>query len=53
MLRLQWAVAAAILGGIDKCFAAEPIPDDVWQRMQASSGVVTGQPVRITSISRL
>ena len=21
-------------GGVDKCFAAEPIPDDVWQRMQ-------------------
>ena len=22
-------------GGIDKCFAAEPIPDGVWARMQA------------------
>ena len=75
MLRLQWAVVAAILccsgivlsscndssenmtsdltplaawqagkvvtaeavsdyGGVDKCFAAEPIPDGVWQSMQ-------------------
>ena len=24
-------------GGIDKCFAAEPIPDGVWQRMQGKS----------------
>ena len=24
-------------GGIDKCFAAEPIPDDVWQLMQGKS----------------
>ena len=24
-------------GGIDKCFAAEPIPDDVWKRMQGKS----------------
>ena len=24
-------------GGIDKCFAAEPIPDNVWQRMQGKT----------------
>ena len=24
-------------GGIDKCFAAEPIPDDVWERMQGKT----------------
>ena len=24
-------------GGIDKCFAAESIPDEVWQRMQGKS----------------
>ena len=24
-------------GGIDKCFAAEPIPDGVWQRMQGKT----------------
>ena len=30
-------------GGIDKCFAAEPIPDGVWQRMQgATSAPCTG-----------
>ena len=28
------AEAVAAFGGIDNCFAAEPIPDDVWQRMQ-------------------
>ena len=26
------AEAVAAFGGIDKCFAAEPIPDGVWQR---------------------
>ena len=25
------------LGGIDKCFAAEPIPDGVWERMQGKT----------------
>jgi hypothetical protein len=24
-------------GGLEKCFAAEPIPDDVWQRMQGKT----------------
>ena len=24
-------------GGLDKCFAAEPIPDEVWQRMQGKT----------------
>lgn len=24
-------------GGLDKCFAAEPIPDGVWQRMQGKT----------------
>lgn len=28
------AESVAAYGGIDKCFAAEPIPDGVWQRMQ-------------------
>ena len=31
------AEAVAAYGGIDKCFAAEPIPDDVWQRMQGKT----------------
>ena len=29
--------AVAAFGGIDKCFAAEPIPDGVWQRMQGKT----------------
>ena len=29
--------AIEIYGGIDKCFAAEPIPDDVWERMQGKT----------------
>ena len=29
--------AVAAYGGFDKCFAAEPIPDGVWQRMQGKS----------------
>ncbi len=29
--------AVAAYGGIDKCFAAEPIPDDVWARMQGKT----------------
>ena len=29
--------AVAAYGGIDKCFAAEPIPDGVWQRMQGKT----------------
>ena len=40
----QWQAGATVsraaveaFGGIDKCFAAEPIPDDVWQRMQGKS----------------
>ena len=31
------AEAVAAFGGIDKCFAAEPIPDGVWQRMQGKT----------------
>ncbi|MBR3472993.1 MAG: M15 family metallopeptidase [Bacteroidaceae bacterium] len=31
------AEAVAAYGGIDKCFAAEPIPDGVWQRMQGKT----------------
>ena len=31
------AEAVAAFGGIDNCFAAEPIPDDVWQRMQGKT----------------
>ena len=27
----------AAFGGLDKCFAAEPIPDGVWQRMQGKT----------------
>ena len=42
---LQNWVAGAIVsqkavdafGGVDKCFAAEPIPDDVWERMQGKT----------------
>ena len=29
--------AVVAYGGIDKCFAAEPIPDGVWQRMQGKT----------------
>jgi len=29
--------AVAAYGGIDKCFAAEPIPDGVWARMQGKT----------------
>ena len=29
--------AVEAFGGIDKCFAAEPIPDGVWQRMQGKT----------------
>ena len=29
--------AVAAYGGVDKCFAAEPIPDDVWARMQGKT----------------
>jgi len=31
------AEAVAAFGGIDKCFAAEPIPDGVWARMQGKT----------------
>ena len=31
------AEAVAAYGGIDKCFAAEPIPDGVWERMQGKT----------------
>ena len=31
------AEAVAAYGGIDKCFAAEPIPGDVWERMQGKT----------------
>ncbi len=31
------AEAVAAFGGIDKCFAAEPIPDSVWARMQGKT----------------
>ena len=29
--------AVAAYGGIDRCFAAEPIPDGVWARMQGKT----------------
>ena len=29
--------AVLAYGGIDKCFAAEPIPDEVWARMQGKT----------------
>jgi hypothetical protein len=29
--------AVKAFGGVDKCFAAEPIPDGVWQRMQGKT----------------
>ena len=29
--------AVAAYGGVDKCFAAEPIPDNVWARMQGKT----------------
>ena len=35
--RTVTAEAVAAYGGIDKCFAAEPIPDDVWKRMQGKT----------------
>ena len=31
------AEVVAAYGGIDKCFAAEPIPDGVWARMQGKT----------------
>ncbi len=31
------AQAVAAYGGLDKCFAAEPIPDAIWQRMQGKT----------------
>ena len=31
------AEAVSAFGGVDKCFAAEPIPDRVWQRMQGKT----------------
>ena len=31
------AEAVAAFGGVDKCFAAEPIPDGVWERMQGKT----------------
>ena len=31
------AKAVTAYGGIDKCFAAEPIPDGVWARMQGKT----------------
>lgn len=31
------AEAVTAYGGIDNCFAAEPIPDGVWQRMQGKT----------------
>jgi len=31
------AEVVAAYGGLDKCFAAEPIPDDVWARMQGKT----------------
>lgn len=40
----QWQAGATVsqkaieaFGGVDKCFAAEPIPDGVWQRMQGKT----------------
>ena len=40
----EWKAGTAVsletveaFGGIDKCFAAEPIPDDVWERMQGKT----------------
>ena len=35
------AEAVAAFGGIDRCFAAEPIPDGVWQRMQGKTYIKT------------
>ena len=31
------AATVEAFGGIDKCFAAEPIPDGVWARMQGKT----------------
>lgn len=31
------AAAVSAFGGVDRCFAAEPIPDGVWQRMQGKT----------------
>lgn len=40
----EWRAGATVsqeavdaFGGVDKCFAAEPVPDGVWQRMQGKS----------------
>ena len=35
--RVVTAEAVAAFGGVGKCFAAEPIPDGVWARMQGKS----------------
>ena len=35
--RTVTAEAVKAFGGIDKCFAAEPIPDGVWARMQGKT----------------
>ena len=35
--RTVTAEAVNAFGGIDKCFAAEPIPDGVWERMQGKT----------------
>jgi hypothetical protein len=31
------AEAVEAFGGLDRCFASEPIPDHVWQRMQGKT----------------
>ena len=38
------AEAVTAYGGIDNCFAAEPIPDGVWQRMGQSVTVWMHHP---------
>jgi len=35
--RTVTAEAVEVYGGVDKCFAAEPIPDGVWERMQGKT----------------
>ena len=35
--KIVTAEAVAAFGGVDKCFAAEPIPDGVWARMQGKT----------------
>jgi len=41
---LEWQAGKTVslevieaFGGVDKCFAADPIPDEVWQRMQGKT----------------